>query len=1229
MSIRTRLSGEPILFLGGIMVSADVGSVEAPDFTAVIEPAETGADRTLSISISAVPTGATAFSGIFGARRFLSEGESRELLHFRIAPAATGTFDVPITSEAWVPGERPVLRLYSEDSEGRRGPMKSASPAEVRPPAALDPANWSVTFNATSKKLDVAIATLPADLWGGYTAADFRAVVMPGGLEYRIPAAVGTTQIASPAAGDYTLHLTTIGTRNGQETSGGTSQEAFTVPVEGAPTTLAPLATGDWELIMVADPTNPYGDGRKPPVIGMRLLNPVIGAPGGVADGYLLTSSLESVSGTNPNDPLGGWPHLWIPHPDQTNYPNVWLQRNVSGLWKDWLDRTDQIALAETDPKRTEYFWACYSPDDPATVSREAAQFSPASADRKSILLHTPQDPAGPSEVKATVATGSADGEIVITWADPVVTTWGDATVAGDGAATAGSLWYDIGAGWVDRGSTAPGSLTVQTSKPGQQITVSLKAISSAGRESVVTTLTATAAGTAPVVQSVWRLADPRNKDEWDQGSPRGSQEQWCQGVAWSLSNTNVVYMMQDVANVWRSDDTGKSWKVCQSKGLHATKCGGIAVDPTDENRVIVVGHSRGWEIESDYVGFYLSEDGGATWSLRHKLAHAGEIWRFMQNITHVPSTVANGKLNTHWYAAISPTIDKTLATSESQIPHGIYRSTDGGRSWTNLGGLPSATYGDKIVFLVANPANASQLYLSGDKGLFRVTVSGNTFSSSKISGTGGLPAKASGSFEISAANSNHMSVAVIGDGIFASTDGGASWSRKSTGSTTGHAVHRTDRTRAFMMITNSRGLYTHNFNAASPDWLSPTWTTKPGENPNGNWQNSVGYHRQGHVMFHPTNSNIVHGHGGARNKHSENGAKHWNSAHAGYSGYNYGFGLMEQMWDIARHDRWYMPHADVGLLKTENKGLWYSKHPTASGSDKCIAIAQQPISKSGGTEPRILVMIGLNNRYNKGKVVLSTDGGASWTDVITSEDKYYFMAYAWQDASIAYTARLKSTNGGSSWSTMTALDATAHVVGVSRTDSDVLYAQDIDEQGRNIWMSSNGGSSWTLIQTLSYTAIPQGGRQAIFRVHPTDPYHVIIAGSARRQPARLRRVNGSWTLTQMDAFQAVPTIDLSNNTIARVCFDPRDGNIIYALMGKPGSARMFRTVDGGARWTDVSADMPLAICRGLEVSPHTGDVFISGDNGTRVLAPPYQQTSPATIWSTCDPNNVWTGTAA
>lgn len=226
-------------------------------------------------------------------------------------------------------------------------------------------------------------------------------------------------------------------------------------------------------------------------------------------------------------------------------------------------------------------------------------------------------------------------------------------------------------------------------------------------------------------------------------------------------SEPNVLYTWVDVGGMYRSDDTGATWRMLQGS-LPATagnrQVRAMSIDPRDANRLLVATGSH-WEKRRD--GVFLSLDGGRTFTSTLDAAlFAGnaEARNAGQVLLRSPG---NPKL--------------VLAAS---MGDGVFRSLDGGRTWTNVG-LPNV-YFTALHFDVTNPNRvwACALPFRGFRlgeagvalagGLYRSDDAGQTWnkvtdeSPSEIVQSPGDPAKLIGIF-------NRKLVA-------SSTDGGATW---------------------------------------------------------------------------------------------------------------------------------------------------------------------------------------------------------------------------------------------------------------------------------------------------------------------------------------------------------------------------------------------------------------------------------------------------------------------
>ena len=168
---------------------------------------------------------------------------------------------------------------------------------------------------------------------------------------------------------------------------------------------------------------------------------------------------------------------------------------------------------------------------------------------------------------------------------------------------------------------------------------------------------------------------------------------------------TGQVSLRYDVAagrGVFKSTDGGKTWK---SLGLAETRdIGRIWVDPRNSETVVVaaLGHLFG---PNPQRGIYRSTDGGKTWV--HALAINDET-----GVVDLAGDPTNPNL---LYAAAWQT--RNYPWLDYFEPHegpgsGLYRSTDGGVSWTRLSGngWPQGVLG-RIGIAVAHTVQGARIY--------------------------------------------------------------------------------------------------------------------------------------------------------------------------------------------------------------------------------------------------------------------------------------------------------------------------------------------------------------------------------------------------------------------------------------------------------------------------------------------------------------------------------------
>ena len=243
----------------------------------------------------------------------------------------------------------------------------------------------------------------------------------------------------------------------------------------------------------------------------------------------------------------------------------------------------------------------------------------------------------------------------------------------------------------------------------------------------------------APTDGGVWKSTDyGRTWKPIFDGQDTGS----VGALAVAASDPSIIYVgsgeglrRPDLSvgdGIYKSTDAGKTWT---HLGLRdAQQINGLAVDPRNPNRVFAaaMGHPYGPNAQR---GLYRSVDGGATW--QKVLGNDGD--------TGASTVVMDPNNPDVLYANLWASRNTPWRTSVLELDNkgGIFKSTDGGSTWTQLrGGLPSgmgragiavAKSDSKHVYAWVNSRDSGAIYRSDDAGATWTKVN----SEERISGRG------------------------------------------------------------------------------------------------------------------------------------------------------------------------------------------------------------------------------------------------------------------------------------------------------------------------------------------------------------------------------------------------------------------------------------------------------------------------------------------------------------
>jgi len=240
--------------------------------------------------------------------------------------------------------------------------------------------------------------------------------------------------------------------------------------------------------------------------------------------------------------------------------------------------------------------------------------------------------------------------------------------------------------------------------------------------------------------------------------------------IAVAPSDHNIIYVGTGEAcirgnitygnGVYKSIDGGKTWK---NLGLKDTRhIGAVIVDPRNPNIAFVaaLGHAYG---QNEERGLFRTTDGGATW----------QKVLYKDNKTGAIDVVFDPNNSSTLFASLWEVYRTPWSLNSGGPGSGLYKSTDGGATWTHLEGhgLPGGIMGRIGISVGADSNRVYALIESKEGGLYRSDDGGDNWV--KMNDDGRLRQRAWYFTHIFADPKSNDTLYVLNTGMFRSTDGG------------------------------------------------------------------------------------------------------------------------------------------------------------------------------------------------------------------------------------------------------------------------------------------------------------------------------------------------------------------------------------------------------------------------------------------------------------------------
>ncbi len=474
-----------------------------------------------------------------------------------------------------------------------------------------------------------------------------------------------------------------------------------------------------------------------------------------------------------------------------------------------------------------------------------------------------------------------------------------------------------------------------------------------------------------------------------------------------------------------------------------------------------------------------------------------------------------------------------------------LYRSDDAGTSWTELS---ASVYSFEF-----DPQNPDKIYAGSKNGILRKSPDrGSTWADLATGSSWDIK-----SIAVSHTDPNTVYAGTMGnwdfpgDGIFKTTDGGATWSPADS-------------------LLPSTNIYSLVIDPVQPETVYAGTMGSGMYSGRGVWLST-----NGGISWEEANTGLpayagismlraVPGQSGCLYAGSD---EIYKSVDAGASWSEVDLGLNAGgSWSLdfcpAESDALFIGSGN-GLLKMAS---WY---------DKAAVIGAAPVSiNEVAVDPYDPDII-----YAGGRTIYkSIDGGSSWgifdTGLGTLTQGCKGIVIDYSNTDVIFTGHYysdsnvyKSTDAAATWNISLADKAINDIV-IDPHGPDTLYAGGLAETFvGGLFKTIDSGSSWSKVDTSIIASI------AMDPVHPG----VLYTGTSKEGVKKSSDGGATWSFIN----NGLPEPGVSSNFFHGIAVDPIDSDILYC---GPSNAGVFKSTNGGAEWFEASEGLPSLDVRDIEI---------------------------------------------